>query len=212
MSKQGTVSWFSDQAGAEKRSSHMWRRSEGTRRVILEAAMDIFLRDGYTNANVADIVERSGLSVGSIYHHFGGKSELFLALWSEFEAVYGAAVATAVVEARKRGVSDVVELFVIGARAYLEVAGSGSGLALLFAGSDGPPGFEALSRTNGNEWIMRNSQLLGLSNSTADRFRVFMLTSTVSEGGRALSGTTDPDEAKELVEVVLDIVRRLAGQ
>ena len=27
---------------------------------------------------------RAGLSVGSIYHHFGGKNELYLALWRRY--------------------------------------------------------------------------------------------------------------------------------
>ncbi|WP_245913303.1 TetR/AcrR family transcriptional regulator [Mycobacterium kansasii] len=32
---------------------------------------------------MADVVAKSGASIGSIYHHFGGKSELFLAIFEQ---------------------------------------------------------------------------------------------------------------------------------
>ena len=68
-------------AEAQARSSWQWGRTAQTQRALLDAAREVFTRQGFAEASIADVVERAGSSVGSLYHHFGGKSELFLALW-----------------------------------------------------------------------------------------------------------------------------------
>lgn len=45
---------------------------------IVRAATSVFAEKGYHGATIADVVARSGLSVGAIYTHFRGKDELFL--------------------------------------------------------------------------------------------------------------------------------------
>jgi len=45
---------------------------------IIHAAVAVFAEKGYHRATIADVVARSGLSVGAIYTHFTGKEELFL--------------------------------------------------------------------------------------------------------------------------------------
>lgn len=45
---------------------------------IIRAAVAVFSEKGYHQATIADVVARSGLSVGAIYTHFTGKEELFL--------------------------------------------------------------------------------------------------------------------------------------
>ena len=52
---------------------------------IMEAAMKVFVRKGYSDTRMNDIVEISGLSKGAIYHHFNSKRELFLALIDHWE-------------------------------------------------------------------------------------------------------------------------------
>lgn len=48
--------------------------------LILAAASQCFSRKGYDATTMDDIVEESGTSVGSIYHHFGDKSGVAAAL------------------------------------------------------------------------------------------------------------------------------------
>ena len=50
--------------------------SEATRQRILEAARHLFTERGYFNTSIQDIRRTSGLSIGSIYHHFSGKEEI----------------------------------------------------------------------------------------------------------------------------------------
>jgi len=47
---------------------------------ILEAALNVFVRKGYAETRMDDIVNELGLSKGAIYHYFDGKRELFIAL------------------------------------------------------------------------------------------------------------------------------------
>jgi len=54
---------------------------------ILDAALQIFVKKGYSETRMDDIVNMSGMSKGAIYHHYKSKRELFLDLinfWEEF--------------------------------------------------------------------------------------------------------------------------------
>jgi AcrR family transcriptional regulator len=192
------------------RPSRQWSSTEGRRRAILDAARDVFIAEGYADANIAHIVERSELSVGSVYHHFNGKSDLFLALWGEFEAVYSAAAAKAVADARHAGVSDPVELFVAGTRAYLDVARDNPELTLLFRGGDGPPGFGALSTDVSSAWQKNNMTLLGLEDTPSNRLRTRIMTSVVVESERAIAAAKKPADIDALIDEAIALVRRIA--
>ena len=49
--------------------------------VVLKAAIHLFTEQGYFNTSVPDIVKKSGVSTGSIYHHFGDKTGIAKALF-----------------------------------------------------------------------------------------------------------------------------------
>ena len=49
-----------------------------TRRRILDAARVVFARDGYLEANLADIAAEAGLGKSSLYRHVESKAELFV--------------------------------------------------------------------------------------------------------------------------------------
>jgi AcrR family transcriptional regulator len=61
------------------------------RDAILEAALDSFGATGETA--IEDVRQRSGASVGSIYHHFGGKDGIAAALYLEILRGYQGGVA-----------------------------------------------------------------------------------------------------------------------
>ena len=90
---------------ARKPTSNAWQwsRSAETRRVLLAAAREVFAAQGYDGASIADVVERAGSSVGSLYHHFGGKAELFVALWQDHQDAQEQRVVSAVAKARAQG-------------------------------------------------------------------------------------------------------------
>ena len=51
---------------------------ENTRSKILNAARELFWEKGYESTSLADIAERTGANLGSIYHFFRTKEELLL--------------------------------------------------------------------------------------------------------------------------------------
>src|SRR5919109_303876 len=53
------------------------------RQAILDAALESFNEKGVAATTVDDVRQRSGASVGSLYHHFGGKDELAEELYVE---------------------------------------------------------------------------------------------------------------------------------
>ena len=59
-------------------------RSTETRKALLSAARAVFGSVGFGDAAILDVVTRAGASVGSLYHHFGGKADLYLALYEDF--------------------------------------------------------------------------------------------------------------------------------
>ncbi|NUP03465.1 MAG: TetR/AcrR family transcriptional regulator [Nonomuraea sp.] len=181
-----------------------WGRSSGTRDTLLGAAREVFLAKGYAEATVADIVERSGISVGSLYHHFGGKPGLFLALWEQFmrgqeERTSHAAKATA----------GTHEQFLAGARAYLEGSWRQREVARLFLENDGPAEFTTLRRQRGWEWIGGNKRLLGLADTRESHVLVVLLTTVMGEAGREVAACESDEDAEVTIDEVIHIVRRM---
>jgi AcrR family transcriptional regulator len=189
--------------------SWQWARTAETQRALLDAARAVFVEQGFADASIAEVVRRAGSSVGSLYHHFGGKSELFIALWQEHQAAHEEAASTAVAKARKAGVSDPFELFSVGAKAFLEGSWERRDLAMLFFNGDGPPGFEVMKRRRGHEWIVQNDTLLRLSESSSDRLYASVLTSLIGEGAREVAAASNRRQANRIMDAVIEYVRRL---
>ena len=189
--------------------SWQWARTAGTQRALLDAAREVFVEQGFADASIAEVVRRAGSSVGSLYHHFGGKSELFLALWQEHQAAHEEAASTAVAKAKRAGVTDPFELFSVGARAFLEGSWQRRDLAMLFFNGDSPPGFEVMKRRRGHEWIVQNDTLLRLSENSFDRLYASILTSLIGEGAREVAAASNRRQANKVIDAVIEYVRRL---
>lgn len=54
-----------------------------TRQQVLDTALHLFAERGYFNTSVHDIQRAAGVSVGSIYHHFGDKEGIARALYAD---------------------------------------------------------------------------------------------------------------------------------
>jgi TetR/AcrR family transcriptional regulator, fatty acid metabolism regulator protein len=53
------------------------------RRVILDAAIRVFARQGFHNCRVSDIAAEAGVAYGLVYHYFDSKEEMLNELFSE---------------------------------------------------------------------------------------------------------------------------------
>jgi AcrR family transcriptional regulator len=56
-------------------------RTTETQARLLNAAEEVFVRDGYESAQLDEIATRAGRSKGAVYTHFKSKEDLFLALF-----------------------------------------------------------------------------------------------------------------------------------
>lgn len=62
--------------------------SNDTKDRILEAALEIFSRDGYAGANLKDIAGAVGVVKSGFYRHYASKEELWDAVLNEMERYY----------------------------------------------------------------------------------------------------------------------------
>jgi AcrR family transcriptional regulator len=147
--------------------------------------------------------------VGSLYHHFGGKSELYVALWQEYQQAQEEAAAGAIAAAKRAGVTDPFELFTAGARAYLEGSWQHRDLTMLFLSGDTPPGFGVMARIRGHQWISQNDTLLGLSDTSFDRLYATILTSLIGEGAREVAVAKNRQQANRVTDAVIEYVQRI---
>src|SRR5258707_11993790 len=186
-----------------------WGRTAHTQRALLDAAREVFTSRGFADASIADVVERAGSSVGSLYHHFGGKSELFLALWQDHQAAHEKAASEAVALARRSGETDPMELFCVGARAFLEGSWLRRDLAMLFVSGDGPPGFELMKRGREHEWVSQNDALLRLADTSLHRLYASILTSLIGAGAREVPASRNRRQANVVIDAVIEYARRV---
>lgn len=67
----------------QRRSRRDERRDE-TRAELIAAAARVFARSGFHGASVDEIAREAGYTTGAIYWHFGGKDDLFLAVFEVY--------------------------------------------------------------------------------------------------------------------------------
>ena len=194
--------------GKSAATSWQWAKTADTQRALLDAARAVFVEQGFAEASIADVVERAGSSVGSLYHHFGGKSELFIALWQEFRQAREQAASKAVAQARRAGVTEPGELFLAGARAFLDAGWQQRDLTLLFLSGDGPPGSEVMMRSR-RVWSGQNDMLLRLSDTSFDRLYAAILTSVIGEGSREVAAAKTRRQALRVMDAVIEYARRI---
>src|SRR3954465_11122773 len=190
-------------------SAWQWSRTAETRRGMLRAAREVFTERGFADASVADVVERAGSSVGSLYHHFGGKAELFLALWEDHQAAHEEAASAAGAALRDAGETNPLELFIAGAQAFLEGSWQRRDVVRLLMEADGPPGFELVRRTRNREWVRQNAVLLGAGTDPVDRVTVAVLTTVIGEAARQVAACETKAEADTVAAAAIRLIRRL---
>jgi TetR/AcrR family transcriptional regulator, transcriptional repressor for nem operon len=76
-----------------------------TRNRIVEAAMELFWLKGYGSTSIADILSRSQVNSGSLYHFFPGKQDLLVAVLEAYRDGIGPMLLDPVWD----GVSDPIE-------------------------------------------------------------------------------------------------------
>jgi AcrR family transcriptional regulator len=175
---------------------------------VLAAARELFTAHGFSDVTVADITARAGVSVGSLYHHFGAKDQLYLGLWRDYGRVHDQAALRAVADARSAGTADPQDLLAAGARAVLEHTWAQRDLAQLFF-DDGPPGFAARKREHRERLSRHVDGVLGIPPTMGNELYATSLLCLIGEGGRAVADAQDLEEARLITDAVIAQSRSL---
>ena len=196
---------------AAERSRWNWMRTNQTQRTLLDAALELFIENGYAGTSVEDIVQRSNLSIGSLYHHFGNKAGLYLALWQEWVKDQENLVSTAIEDLQSRGEAGTVPLCMVGARAYLEGCWNHRSRGSVFFAQDGPPGFELRLRNGRHEWLRQVTVLTHASDDPLGRLTVSVMMAIVAEGAQEVVTSGSRADADEIMDATLLMIERVGA-
>jgi AcrR family transcriptional regulator len=184
-------------------------RGAATRTALLAAAREVFTSVGFAQAGVTDIVTRAGASVGSLYHHFNGKADLYLVLFDDFQRDLTERTRRAVHRARAQGVCAPKELFLAGATAYLDGCIEERDLSRLFVSGDGPPGFDLIMRRRTHDWAMKNIEFFARSAEPVDEAVAIVLTGAMVMAVAEVSLGDDAGRMRRLADGVLQVMSRI---
>jgi AcrR family transcriptional regulator len=186
-------------------------RGASTRATLLAAAREVFTQQGYAQAAITDIVALAGASVGSLYHHFAGKADLYLALYEELNDAHEARTRAAVRELRETGAADPMRLLLAGARGYLDVCIEQRETTAMFARGDGPPGFELMWRRRVSDWVTRNTEFFARSGERLDEAAAIVMTGALLLAVTEISLAPDRGRARQLADGVLEVLARIGN-
>lgn len=172
-------------------------RGAATRSALLKAARDVFVSKGFAEAGVTDVVAKADASVGSLYHHFSGKADLYLTLFEEWQGRQAQRTKQAAREARAEGENDPMRVFIRAARAYLDGCIEERELAALFLRGDGPPGFELVMRARLRKWAERNAALFEDQGAL-----VVVLTGALAAAVSEVVLSDDPGLAEDVLAII----------
>jgi AcrR family transcriptional regulator len=93
-------------------------RGRATRAHLVDVATRLFAAHGYDGTSIETVLAESGVSRGSLYHHFAGKDALFWAVLEDIAARAGRQLADA-----ERDAPDPVAALRIGCLVWIRLAG-----------------------------------------------------------------------------------------
>jgi AcrR family transcriptional regulator len=184
-----------------------WAKTGATQQRILDAATEVFATRGFTAATMADVVAGSGASIGSIYHHFGGKSELFLAIFEQMADAVDRRI-----DAAMRRAGDEVDgrrVFELHVRAYLEAMWDNRRLARVLTSGDTPAGFEVARRDRMQAAFRSWMAVLELDRSLRGQLLSRVLVATMAESSLMVAGCENPDDVPEIIDATIEWIDRL---
>lgn len=182
------------------------RRSHATRQALLESGREVFVEVGYEGAHKSEILRRANVSNGSLYHHFGGKPELFVSLFDDMSRRREQRSTDAVLRMRATGVDDPAVLYLELCRAYMDACWDERDLTILFASGEGPAEFATVRESLLERWIHRNANIVGRAPESP---LVHAMTAVMAEAGRLVARSSDQSEAHRVRDDFLAIITRM---
>jgi AcrR family transcriptional regulator len=96
------------------------KRSISTEKKIVQAALQVFVRNGYHGTSVGEITRKVGLTKGALYSHFSGKGELLLRIIDEYKSRFIGGMIQALEECSGDAADRIHRVFSFNSRFALE--------------------------------------------------------------------------------------------
>lgn len=177
---------------------------------LLEVARQHFTKHGYADGSLEDIAKDAEVTRGAVYHHFGSKKGLFLAVLELVQSE----VAQRLEEEAARS-EDLWEQLYLGCRAFVIVATESNNRRIMLI--DGPAvlGWEEWRQLDEQQSMRQLHEQLdimqrqGYLKDIRLEAATHLLSGAMNEAALWLAQMTDPAEAEQTLEDCLQTLRRL---
>src|ERR1700739_4511342 len=188
-----------------------WAKTGHPQQRTLDAATEVFATRGFSAATMADVVAGSGASIGSIYHHFGGKNELFLAIFEQMANAVARRIETAMKQAGLEAGTDADprRIFELHVRAYLEAMWENRRLARVLTSGDAPAGFEVARRDRMQAAFRSWIAVLELDKSVRGQLLGRILVATMAESSLMVAECENPDDVPAITDATIEWIDRV---
>src|ERR1700756_1101414 len=194
---------------ATSAQARRWAKTGATQQRILDAATEVFATRGFSAATMADVVAGSGASIGSIYHHFGGKNELFLAIFEQMANAVDRHIERAMEQEGED--ADPRRIFELHVRAYLEAMWENRRLARVLTSGDTPAGFEVVRRDRMQAAFRSWMAVLELDKSMRGQVLSGVLVATMAESSLMVARCENPDDVAAITDATIELIDRLTA-
>lgn len=184
--------------------THRATATDATQHRILDAATEVFAVRGFSVATIADIVASSGASLASIYRHFGGMRELFLAVFDRVATDIGGHID----ESAATGADD-RSAFEAAARAYLDALWRHRQVAGVFASVDVPPGFAVVRESRLRHALQRWAPASALDPSPRGQLVIRMLGAIMAEASSLVILCDDRSDVALITDATVEAIDRV---
>jgi AcrR family transcriptional regulator len=188
-------------------TARRWAKTGATQQRILDAATEAFATRGFTATTMADVVAGSGASIGSIYHHFGGKSELFLAIFEQMADAVDRRIDAVLRDAGDA--QDGRRVFELHVRAYLEAMWENRRLAGVLTSGDTPPGFDVARRDRMQAAFRSWMAVLELDASLRGQLLARVLVAIMAESSLLVAACENADDVPQIIDATIEWIDRL---
>jgi AcrR family transcriptional regulator len=195
------------------RTNRNAERGAATREQFIAVATRLFAERGYDDTSIESVLQATGASRGSLYHHFKGKDALFEAVLEAVESDVGQRTAAAAVDA-----PDAFETLRAGCLAWVRIAGDPVVQRILLIDAPSVLGWERWRELEERHALGSIKAILGilaqsgrLAPDLVDMFAHVLLAS-VNEIALMIARSDDqPAAGRSAAEAVDEILTRLLG-
>lgn len=179
-------------------------RSEATTRAILAAATKLFAKRGFREVALEDVVKRTGLTRGALYHHFKNKEQLFTAVVERVERELADRIVSSAVSA-----TSPEQQLKAGYDAFLDSCLDPSVQRILLLDAPAVLGVERWRTVDADYGLgmLRQGLDAAMENGALERFPVealsHVLLGAIAEAGLYVAQSSDPDAARKDVSTTL---------